>query len=240
MSLKLKFLFLLTLTVFSLPHNSYADRRSYVWTYEYMTMPKGMWEVEGYLTTEVPDMGKSNINTVKPQVELEYGVTERLDLAVYQMWKISNKAKENDSKYDGFKLRARYRIGQKGRFIVDPLLYFEYIRDADYSKPNVGEFKLVLGRDIGDFNLSYNQIAKRNLDQGGKTECEYAAGLSYKLTPAVKLGMESKGSYNKRKIALGPTLSWSGKKVWLALGAAWGLNERTDDLQTRIIVGVLF
>jgi len=46
--------------------DSYADRRSYVWTYEYQTMPKGMWELEYYLTTEVPNINRSNINTLKP------------------------------------------------------------------------------------------------------------------------------------------------------------------------------
>lgn len=240
MKAKIAFLFLVMLAILAAPRYSYADRRSYVWTYEYMTMPKGMWELEGYVTTEIPDMNKSNLNTVKPQIELEYGVTDRLDISMYQMWKIKNKAQENDGKYDGFKLRARYRIGQKGQFIVDPLLYFEYIRDPDFSKPNVGEFKLVLAKDIGDLNISYNQIAKRNLEREGKTDCEYAGGINYKVASAIKIGIESKGSYNKRKIALGPVLSWSGRKIWLALGVAWGLNKRTDDLQTRMIVGVLF
>ncbi len=92
----------------------YADRRSYVWTYEYMTMSKGRWELETYVTTEVPDLHKSNLNYIKPQLEIEYGITDRWDVAMYQMWKFKNKAKENDSEYEGFKLRTRYKIGEKG------------------------------------------------------------------------------------------------------------------------------
>ncbi len=227
----------LTLAIAS---NSYADRRSYVWTYEYQTMPKGMWELETYVTSEIPNMHKSNINTVKPQLELEYGITDRWDLAMYQMWEFRNKRYENDGEYKGFKLRTRYKIGEKGKFFVDPLLYFEYIRDDDFSKPNVGEVKLVLAKDAGDFNVSYNQIVKRNLDRRGKTGHEYAAGISCAFTPRFKAGLESKGNYSEEKYAVGPTLSYTFHKVFVTLGSAFGLNKNTDDLQTRMIVGMLF
>lgn len=234
---------ILLLVIFMLPLGSkiaYADRRSYVWTYEYMTMPKGAWELEAYVTTEVPSLYKSNINSVKPQVELEYGLTDRWDVAMYQMWKYKNKARENDSEYEGFKLRTRYRIGEKGKLLVDPLLYFEYIRDDNLSKPNVAEVKLVLAKDIANFNISYNQIVKRNLERKGKTDQEYAAGASYALNHRLRVGVESKGNYPKRRYAAGPTLSYSFKQVFVALGALFGLDRRADDLQTRMIVGILF
>jgi len=220
--------------------NSYADRRSYVWTYEYMTMPKGMWELEYYATTEVPNVNRSNINTLKQWLELEYGITDNWDIAMYQMWKFKNKKYENDSEYEGFKLRTRYRIGEKGKYFVNPLLYFEYIRDDDFSKPNMGEAKLVLAKDLGDFNLSYNQVIKRNLEKEGKADHEYAVGINYAFTPRFKIGIESKGNYSKEKYAVGPTFSYAFNKVFVTLGAAFGLNEMTDDLQTRMIVGVLF
>lgn len=226
--------------VFGITSPGYADRRSYVWTYEYMTMPKGIWELEAYVTSEVPNLHKSNINVIKPQLELEYGITERLDVAMYQMWKFKNKKYENDSEYEGFKLRTRYRIGEKGKYFVDPLLYFEYIRDDDLSKPNVGEAKLILAKEIGDFNLSYNQIIKRNLEKEGKTDYEYATGISYAFMPRFRAGIESKGNYPKEKYAAGPTFSYAFNKAFVTLGTAFGLNERTDDLQIRMIVGVPF
>ena len=220
--------------------SAYADWRTYVWTYEYKTMPKGMWELEYYFTSIVPNLDKSNINTLKQWLELEYGITDHWDVSMYQMYKINNKKSETDSKYDGFKLRTRYRFGEKGQFIVDPLIYLEYIRDPDFHKPNVVEAKLVLAKDIGDFNVSYNQIFKRDLESRGKTESEYAVGISYRIMPTLSLGIESKGNYSDRETAVGPTLSWAGKKFWVALGAAWGVNRRTDDLQVRMIAGIPF
>jgi carbonic anhydrase len=65
------------LMVMCISSKVFADRRSYVWTYEYLTMPKGMAEFEYYLTVTVPDKNKSNINTWKHYLELEYGITGR-------------------------------------------------------------------------------------------------------------------------------------------------------------------
>jgi hypothetical protein len=226
--------------IFGIASNSRADTRSYVWTYEYMTLPKGLTEVEYYLTAQVPDTNKTNINTWKHWLELEYGITNRWDVAMYQMWKHKNTASGSASEYDGFKVRTRYRFGDKGEYFVDPELYFEYIRDDDLSKPNVGEAKLILAKDIGKLNISYNQIWERALEGRGKTENEYAVGLSYELWPALKLGMESKGSYNEREYTIGPSISWANSRFWVSLGAAFGLNERSDDLQTRMIAGIPF
>ncbi len=226
--------------IFVVTKDSFADWRSYVWTYEYQTMPKGTWELEYYFTSSMPHHEEPSINTLQQQVELEYGITRSWDVAMYQMYKINNKESETDSKYDGFKIRTRYRIGEKGKFIVDPLLYLEYIRDPDFSKPNVIEGKLVLAKEIGYLNVSYNQIFERDLENRGKTKSEYAVGISCNVIPALKLGIESKGSYSERETAVGPTLSWSGKRLWIALGAAWGVNRRTDDLETRMIMGVSF
>lgn len=220
--------------------SSYADKRSYVWTYEYMTMPKGMWELESYFTAEVPNMHRSNINTLKPWIELEYGITNNWDVSMYQMYKFKNKLAENDGQYDGFKLRTRYRFGQKNQFFIDPLIYLEYVRDPDFHKPNVIEAKLILAKDLGDFNISYNQILERNLEREGKTDHEYATGLSYAFSPQFKFGIEAKGNYSKAKCALGPTFAFSTRHFWVSLGAAFGLNQRTDDLQGRLIVGVPF
>ena len=220
--------------------NSFADRRAYVWTYEYQTMPKGMWELEYYLTTEVPDKNKSNINTWKHWLEIEYGLTDNWDISMYQQFKQSNKKTGSDFEYDGFKIRTRYRISEKDKLFIDTLLYLEYIRDDDFSKANVLEGKIVLAKDIGNVNVAYNQIIKQELESDGETEHEYASGVTYAILPYFKLGLESKGSYTKEKFYLGPTVSVATGKFWVSFGAAFGLNDRSDDIQTRMIFGIPF
>jgi hypothetical protein len=219
---------------------AHADRRGYVWTYEYMTMLKGMFELEYYLTEQQPNIDKSKPNTWKHYVELEYGITSHWDISVYQVFKQANTENNSSFEYDGFKLRTRYRIAEKDQLPLDTLLYFEYIRNDDFKKPNVLEGKVILAKDVGKLNIAYNQILKQELESNGKTEHEYAAGVNYALTPQFKIGVETKGNYTDEKYYIGPTMSWGQGKFWAALGAAAGLSEKSDDLQMRLIVGILF
>ncbi|OGW78693.1 MAG: hypothetical protein A3C51_05295 [Omnitrophica bacterium RIFCSPHIGHO2_02_FULL_46_20] len=102
------------------------------------------------------------------------------------------------------------------------------------------EGKVILAKDIWNFNISYNQIFKQELALGGKTDHEYASGISYEITPSFKIGVESKGNYTDRKYYIGPTIGWAASKFWVSVGVAGGLNKRSDDLQARMIMGFLF
>ena len=218
----------------------YADRRSYVWTYEYQTMPKGHAEIEYYLTEEQKNIEKAKPNTWKHWVELEYGITDHWDISMYQQFKQSNTESSNTFEYDGFKIRTRYRILEKDKLPIDTLLYLEYIRNDNLEKPNVFEGKVILAKDLWDFNIAYNQIYKQELHSGGKTEHEYAAGISYPVLTNFRVGIETKGNYTDRKYYIGPTLAWFTKKLWATIGAVGGLNKRSDDLQVRLLVGIPF
>ncbi len=228
------------LGVACISENALADRRSYVWTYEYQTMPKGMAEIEFYLTEEQKNIDKARPNVWKPQVELEYGVTDHFDVSMYQQFEQSNTDKSSDFKYEGFKIRTRYRVSERSKLPVDVLLYLEYIRPGDFKEPNELEEKLVLAKDIGNFNISYNQIFAQELKLGGKAEYEYATGISYEITPTFKIGVESKGNYTDRKYYIGPTIAWASSKFWVSAGVVGGINKRSDDLQIRMIIGILF
>lgn len=220
---------------------SRADHRSYVWTYEYATMPPGVTEAEYYLTSKVPDMHIREASAWQHQLEIEYGLTENWDISMYQMWKQSYGTNSASTfKYEGFKIRTRYKLFKAGEFIVDPLVYVEYIRNADLAKPDVVEAKLVLAKDIGKFNVAYNQIVKLELGEDGETEHEYAAGVKCDLLPGFNAGLEAKGSYSEHGHALGPVVSIETEKLWVSLGAAFGLNEKTDDVQARMIAGFAF
>ena len=71
-------------------------------------------------------------------------------------------------------------------------------------------------------------------------EYEYATGISYEITPAFKIGMESKGNYTDRKYYIGPTIGWASSKFWVAASVVGGLNKQSDDMQARMNVGDIF
>jgi len=218
-----------------------ADRRSYVWTYEYQTMPKGMAEIEYYLTHKISDWNKyDDKNTWEHAAEFEYGLTDHWDVAVYQTWQQTNTDTQDDFDYTGSKIRTRYRIGEKGQLPVDILLYAEYILGDGPKEYDKFEGKLILAKDFGQWNLSYNQIYEKKTKNGDDTEHGYATGLSYEFSPIWKMGVESAGNYTEDKYYVGPTVSWACEKFWANLGVLGGLSDRSDDVQFRLLIGFPF
>lgn len=193
-----KVLYLLAIWVLSATNIANADRRSYVWTYEYMTMPKGKSEIEYYLTHKAPDFHKySENNTWEHQIEYEYGLTDKWDVSIYQRWQQTNTSEGDKFEYTGTKLRTRYRLGEKGMYPIDTLLYLEYIRPDSSKEAEIIEGKLIFAKDFGKVNIAYNQIRKVVINNRGDNENEYASGVSYEFNPCLKLGLESTGSYTE-------------------------------------------
>jgi hypothetical protein len=200
-----------------------------------MTLSRDHAELEYYQTAVTKDRQKDSSSDWQQQIELEYGITDRLDAALYQVYE----QKENDRmKYAGYKFRLRYRIADKSRLPVDILLYAEHQEKVDAE--NAYEGKLILAKDIGKLNVAYNQIYKNTYASGDHADPEYAAAASVEITPVLRFGVESKGNYRTDKYAAGPTLSWVGGRIWANIGAVYGLNQKTTDREVRFLLGVPF
>ena len=78
-----------------------ADERDYVWTYDYSSLAKGSSEIEYYMTSVVPDRQTSRQNDWQHQVELEYGITDHFDAALYQVFE---QPAGGTMQYAGFKV----------------------------------------------------------------------------------------------------------------------------------------
>jgi hypothetical protein len=244
-----------------LAHDALADRRAYGETYEAVTAPKGEIDVESW-STFAPDgelNGGPPSRGVREMIELEYGITDRWDVALYNMLDFTSG--ETDSGYAGFKLETRYRLSDRGQWAVDPVLYLEFQQlfrgDADQKY----EAKLILGKDIGHVNLAMNlALEEEKLSDGGgwNTEVEYALGASYAITPAWVVGAEIFGKAEREEEMeggekeienrswIGPTISWAGggsgilRGVWVTLAGGAGLGEPADPYYARAIVGFQF
>ncbi len=237
--------------LFLVPNTAFAHNRRYVFTEEYRTIPQGGFELENWLKIKVPDGSTTNANTFQYQEELEYGITNHWTIAHYEQWQTTNRSgldhdglpAKNSTKYDAFKFETKYRIGEKGKYWLDPLIYLEWEREASGRNPNTIEGKMILSKDIGKWNFVYNQILESKLGNGGRTKHNFSFGANYELPFDLYAGVEFKGNWwhpsdHKNELALGPTLAWEGKYFWVATGAAWALNHHADDAEARLIVGI--
>ena len=213
-----------------------AAQRSFVWTEEYGTVAKGNAEVEFWNTAVTEDIQVRNASDWNQQVELEYGITDHFNVSLYQVYEQA--ADSASLTYLGYKVELKYRIAEKDELPMDILLYVENEQVSDSDGPRF-EGKIILAKEINRLNIAYNQIFERRYATG-KEEHEYAAGISYGIVPALRLGVEAKGSYSEKQYAVGPTIAWLGNRIWANIGAVYGLNSNTNDREVRFMLGVPF
>ena len=211
-----------------------ADGRRYVWTYEYQTLPRGEAELESYTEFSHVDTDSGRLASTTLQSEYEIGMNDRFDVGIYQKFK---QGPDSPLAYHGFKVRMRYRLGEKGRWPMDPLIYLEY-KDNPAFDHSALEAKLILARDFDRFNISLNPVLEFEFEEDDtEVEFEYTAGLSYALHPLLSLGLETKG--NTDNFYWGPTLSHGKEHLWFALGYLFpGTNDTSSDRMMRFIIGV--
>jgi hypothetical protein len=217
---------------------AHADRRAFAATYEYQTMPKGGLDLEIWNIQSHPDIS-SSAQSFTWKLETEYGITDHWDIALYQVF---SQGSATPLTYDSTSLETRYRFAERGEWPVDVLAYFEVDKFFDANDWEL-EWKVILARDIGRLTLALNLIAEDSIVDGDHFFVPgFAAGASFEIVPALKVGAEIFGErsedHNVRAWA-GPAISWApSPKLWVTVGADFGLTSYSDDLRATIILGI--
>jgi hypothetical protein len=248
---------LLALFLAGLTQPASAHRRSFVHTYEYQTVPKGETELEWWSTQSRTESGDDGVSNLELRIEFEHGITDRWDMAIYNVLKQSEGPIEADNKGMHFaktKLETRYRLAERGDRPVDTLLYLEVSKAFGEAEWEV-EQKLVFSRDIGKSKLALNLISEveleKELEESGEEEFEleytpaWAFGYTTELSPRLMMGFENYGKVtdfggsHAVLSAIGPTVSVApSANVWLSATAAFALNDRSDHFNFRFILGI--
>jgi hypothetical protein len=245
---------LLAFLAAALPFAATADQRSYGFTYQAVTAPKGALDLELWSTLYDPP-GASGQRAWVHQVELEYGLTDRWDVALYNVFRRDH---GDDLRYEAIKVESRYRVTEPGASLVDVVAYLEVEQSVLGERPTAFEEKLILAKDVGRANLALNLIAEQELE-AGKTELEWgwSAGASWEFHPRFRLGAETFGDLKEAETAAGDALvveAWAGPAVsvslpvqagalhgsWFSLAAGFGLNDHSDDLRLRGVLAFQF
>src|SRR3954469_13073187 len=163
-----------------------ADRRTLIRAYEYATQPKGNLEFELWNDIDAPAAG-FDAAAITHRVELEYGITDHWDLALYHVFE---SAPGDSFHFDSWRLETRYRFAEKGEWPVDVMLYLEGERPADFAEPWELEEKIILEKSFGDFALVGNLVAEQTILAGKGYLWEVDLGARYEVSPALRFGLE--------------------------------------------------
>ncbi len=223
----------------------FADNRKYVWTYEATLQPKGQLELENYFTYKVPSK-PLDPNIFEEWIELEYGISHYLDVAMYQTFKQKT---DSSFKYDGFKTRVRFRPWLPGEKFLDLVFYIEpQLRGSSLDEQKL-ETKIILTKPFGKFSISSNLIHEWEHEKGPKkTVNEYKLQLAgrYEFSPGFSTGIEFETLFlhtdpgKSPRYFIGPTIHYGKSSWWFATGVRFGLNNRTNDVEFRTLLGLEF
>lgn len=232
-----------------------ADRRIFGYTYPYQTLPQGTLELEHYLDAGMN--GWENPDAIPPerdwtrvnwrhQVEFEYGITDRLDFGFYNVF---SQAPYGNFRYDGVKLRSRYRFAEQGQLPVDPAIYLEVAYLGEEVKT---EEILILSKRIGRLEIAFNAKVEQayNLrDKEWEFEAQPLLGIGYHFNNQVALGLEYVGKLEMEEGELeyvasyaGPALSVAGGPFYwtVAVQPQLGARSSVAALQVRSLFGAIF
>lgn len=227
-----------------------AHMRNYPESQDYYTSKKGEVEFELHTDYNMPKPNEDGTHNLKQQYELEYGLTDHLQLSYYEVvtW---NRA--NDFQRDSFKLETKYRLAESGEWPVDVALYAEYKNPNGRQETASDELegKLILAKNFGRWDTVFNWVMERQIGAHESWQMEYTAGGGYIINPKLRLNLELRETLGdvhefgiRRKaheLQLIPSIGFSPTaNSRVLIGPAIGLTNAADDLQIKSIVSVEF
>lgn len=215
-------------------------------------MPQGHREFETWVTWKTNAADDDDFERFDIRHEFEFGVTDRLQMAVYLAdWRYEESATE-DGKADfrDVAVEAVYGLSDPTEDIIGSAVYGEFKIGDDFVEL---ETKLLLQKNFGPWSWVYNiggAIEWEDSYHDDEAELMQSTGLSYLITPAWSVGAEvvhecavdDVEDFGDNVVYAGPTVSYRASNWWVAVSGMFQLTDVDDeaDFQLRTIVSFDF
>ncbi len=231
-----------------------AGARRFTYVYEATTAAPGSFEFETWATWKTSPREQHRFNAVDFRHEIEFGVTDRLQLAIYVAdWGFREDPNSNQHgfSFQDAALELIYNLTNPTTDLIGSALYGE-IRGGPEELEL--ESKIILQKNIGRFVLAYNATLEAkwegdHLEERGG-EIVQTFGLSYEVSPAFLLGAEvlheiDLPDWSEAEDSVvygGPNASYRHGNWWATITPLVQLTNIASevDFQTRLIFGFSF
>ena len=253
-SLRALFAFLFFAGCFAGFSRAQAGSRRFTYVYEATTAAPGSVESENWVTWKTNPEEDRRFNSVDFRNEIEFGVTEHLQLGIYLAdwgYREDPAAHEHGFSYKSSAVELIYNLSNPTTDLLGVALYGEVRGGPDELEL---ESKVILQKNIDRFVLAYNgtleAVWEGNHLRERAGEFAQSFGVSYELTPAWLIGVELLHEIDlpdwreaeKSVVYGGPNLSYRRGSWWATLTPLVQLTDRSSEvaLQTRLIFGFNF
>jgi hypothetical protein len=251
----LRLTILVTLAVLPLvADRAEASERRFTYVYESTTQPKGTVEYEQWVTWKFDKDIDSKFDRLEFRHELEFGVTDRLQIAVYLSdWRYQDgrSVDNNGAEWRNSAFEVIYALTDP---VVDP------IGSALYGEVKLGdqlfelEGKIILQKNLGKWVFAWNGILEAEWEGSNysedKGELGQTLGASYQINPTFTVGAElvheieydDWSEWEDHVVYIGPNASYRNPRWWLTVTPLFQITdvESEANFQLRAIFGFDF
>ncbi len=180
---------------------------------------------------------------LRTSVEYNYGVTDKIDLAVYTDLERAN---GDELEYAGSRVRARGGLFEKGRYPVDLGWYVEAEMPHKGESDLELEFRPIVSRDLGRFSVDLNPSFELPTVTAERRTLEfrYGARVYYRLSRTLMPGVEFFGDMGQirrpdaardQEHYVFPVIyaRW-GRGLKFVTGPGFGLTRASDPVILRL------
>ena len=233
---------------------AFAGSRRFTYVYEVTTSPPGDVEIENWITWKTHKPDDRGFDQVEFRHELEFGITERFQAAIYLAdWNYHQgmSADPRGFTLSGSALELIYNLTNP---VVDPIGLAVYQEFKGGYKRFESESKLLAQKNFGKFVAAYNATLEAEWEGENLEECEgefqQSLGLSYEVNPRFLFGAEfvhevafpEWSEAKSGKFFAGPNISIRRGTGWATLTALGQITRAGDepDFQVRTVFGFSF
>jgi hypothetical protein len=234
-----------------------AGRRS-AYSYESQTEARGEVEFEQWATWKTGKDSDSDFDQLDFRHEIEWGVTDRFQLAIYYDWRYRDglSVEDDGAEFRDVALEAIYNLRDRDANPYGLAIYGETkIGDELFAL----EGKIIVDKKIGDSLVIYNASIEAEWEgedyEEDKGVFEQTFAISHEVAHEVFVGIEvlhevefddwSMTGHNV--LYVGPNLSFEaesggGGEWWVTISPLFQVTDVSDevDFQVRIIFGIEF
>lgn len=229
-----------------------ATERRFSYSYETTTAPAGSWEYEQWMTWKHYD----NKDRFDFRHEIEYGITDKLQLGIYLAdWRYESVDDgESEADYKSSAIELIYQLTDPNKSAFGSALYGEFaVGDQEIAL----EAKFLLQKNIGPLVLVYNAVLEAEWEGESPDSLDESVGVwentlgaSYQITPSFFVGVEAVheiefaewSDAGDHVISVGPNVSFRKGNFFTTVA---GLFQVTDvegepESQLRVLAGINF
>lgn len=239
-----------------------ASNRRFAFTYESLVLAPGEAELEPWIT--VRNGREDYYNRIDTRLELELGVTERLQTALYfnarTVGQDVGTERVASSEVSGVSNEWKLKLTDPVADAVGVALYGELTAGATELET---EAKLIVDKQVGAWVVAANLVGELEWELGQdeterETVAEVLVAAGYLITPALLVGLEARShtawvaeeGLETSVVHAGPVLSYATQGWWAALTFAPQLArvagegddlldlEHSERMLARVVVGV--